>query len=305
MKKNQQPLPRAVAIREHEQIVVGSSLEALLYAFKHQLPVFYTGFDVPFRFDHLLPSYDLSCLGLTNESTAIATHDESFVVGAPLSLLWDRLLFILSLAGLSPLSNLCENIRCDGDTIVCSNEYSKIAEIRFGKMHYFGDDNCTGIIEKVVAERHYICYDWIAFNRGGKHEIDYIETEDEFVKQIWFYSSDRIDGKTAVKDACTVSHLSETQLREFDFSETMARFKLINEMETRGMKGLFNGYCPKYGHAKYYKFRTSNLGRKRIEKPQNTLPSSPKITIAQEDKGTLIESLPESSRNYQRIISYL
>ena len=71
------------------------------------------------------------------------------------------------------------------------------------------------------------------------------------------------------------------------------------------MKGLFNGYCPKYGHAKYYKFRTGNLGRKRVEKPQNTHPSSSKITIAQKDKGTLIEVLPKSSRNYQRIISYL
>ena len=56
--------------------------------------------------------------------------------------------------------------------IVCSNEYSKIAEIEFGTCHYFGDHFAHDFVtEKRLAEEEYVCYDWVAFNRGGKHKI--------------------------------------------------------------------------------------------------------------------------------------
>ena len=42
-----------------------------------------------------------------------------------------------------------------------------------------------------------------------------INTEDDFVKEIWYYSSDRIDGRTKVKDACAVSHLSEEDFANY------------------------------------------------------------------------------------------
>ena len=85
----------------------------------------------------------------------------------------------------------------------------------------------------------------------------------------------------------------------------MARFKMIHEMESRGMKGTFNGYCPKYGHPKYYKFRTTNICREKHTKPQSARPSASKIKIAKARDEDLIKDLSKSSRNYQKIIEYL
>ena len=51
------------------------------------------------------------------------------------------------------------------------------------------------------------------------------------------YSSDRIDGNTPVRDACAVSKLTESQLIDFDYSETMARFKVLKIMKDNGMRG--------------------------------------------------------------------
>ena len=61
-------------------------------------------------------------------------------VGMPKEILWERLVFLLSMNGKVPLSNLCERIRYDGDRVVCSNEYSKIMEFRFNECHYFVAD---------------------------------------------------------------------------------------------------------------------------------------------------------------------
>ena len=229
----------APIILEYDEIVVGSNLTAVLFAFNNKLPIFYTQHMRPFRFDYCAPTLDLSSLHIDSLPRTLLTHGDNIKVGAAKELIWDRLLFLISLAGRAPLSTFCDNMRHNGETLVCSNEYSKIAEIKFEKAYYFGDHNCSGIVkEKTLANPLYTCYDWIAFNRGGKHEIDLIETADDFVSKIWFYPTDRIDGNSAVKDACLVSTLTEEQLLSFDYSQTMARFKMLAEMKERGMKGL-------------------------------------------------------------------
>ena len=298
-------LAKTSPVLEHEEIVIGSNLAAVLYAFTHNLPIFFSRPRRPFRFDYFDADIDFSCLGTPTESRQLQLHDGAHMtVGASKNLIWERLLFILSLAGKAPLSTLCSHLRYDGEVLRCSNDYAKIAEIKFEKAHYFGDANATGIVQKEVANDRYLCYDWIAFNRGGKHEVDYIETEDDFVKQIWFYPSDRIDGNTAVKDACVISHLNAEHLDEFDYSHTMARFKLIHEMESRGMKGLYNGLSPN-GIPKYYKFRTTHLHRERSPQSYNASAPSPKITIATKSEEDLIEKLSASVDNYRRILEHL
>tara|TARA_Y100001973_G_scaffold73579_1_gene107360 strand:- start:1320 stop:1904 length:585 start_codon:yes stop_codon:yes gene_type:complete len=145
--------------------------------------------------------------------------------------------------------------------MVCSNEYSKILEVSFENCHYFGDNNSVGFVkQKSLDDNTYLCYDYIAFNSGGKHEIDFIHTSDDFVSEIWFYSSDRIDGNTPVRDACAVSKLTESQLRDFDYSETMARFKVLKIMKDNGMRGKLSGYTKK-GTPRHYDFRTTSIRR--------------------------------------------
>jgi len=246
----------------YEEIVIGSSLRAVMFAFIHSIPLVFTEAERPFRFDYLPEDLDLSCIGIENTKIEVKTHGVPLIFGSQKAILWEKMIFIMSMRGLVPLSDLCSSMRHRENKIICSNEYSKIAEIQFDKCYFFGDAGITHILEqKKVADDKIVCYDYIAFNRGGKHDIDYIETEDDFVKQIWFYPTDRIDGNSSVKDVCAVSVMSREDPSIFDFSETMARFKVVNEMENRGMRGLFNGYCPKYGSPKYYKFRTSYITR--------------------------------------------
>jgi hypothetical protein len=287
--------------------VVGSCLDAVLYAFNNNCPIFFTKAQRPFRFDYLKPGQDLSFLKATfRPPKSLTTFGAQKLIGTPKELLWERLLFLLSLDGKAPLSNLCHTMRYNGDTLVCSNEYSKIFELRFDECFYFGDPAASGLtIQKTLDEKTYLCYDYIAFNSGGKHEVDYIHTGDDFVSEIWFYGSDRIDGNTPVRDACAVSTLTEQQLLDFDHSETMARFKTIHEMESRGMKGQFAGGYTTAGNPKHYKFRTTSIGRQAREQRTESTPLESNITIPQENTQSLLNSLSTASVAYDRFLKYL
>jgi hypothetical protein len=292
-------------ILEYDEIVIGSNLMAVLYAFNNKLPIFFTRPSPPFRLDYLDARANLSCVRMENTTRTLVTHEGKINVGLPKKLLWERLLFVISLAGRAPLSTLCENIRHNGESLICSNEYSKIAEVKFQKAYYFGDENCSGLVgEKTLANPSYMCYDWIAFNRGGKHEIDLIETTDNFVHQIWFYPTDRVDGNSPVKDACLVSTLTQEQLLDFNYSQTMARFKMIAEMRDRGMRGPFNGYSPT-GNPKYYNFRTSIIGRETSKKPTNPRPAIPTLEIPTLEEEALLQDLPEACVGYDRFLENL
>lgn len=290
---------------EYDSIILGSSLNAIMLAAQKNLPVIFSDFESPFRFDYLPAEQDVSYFNFPEElqQKSLKTFGEDLKVGLPKQVLWERLMFLLSMNGNVPLSSLCHNIRASDNKLTCFNEYSKIAEITFNNCYYFGDNNTLGLLEnKDLEQTTYICYDWIAFNKGGKHDIDLLETGDDFVSKVWFYSSDRIDGNTAVKDACVVSILTSEQLRDFAYSETMARFKLIAEMEKRGMKGKFNGYNSS-GNPRHYKFRTTHTKR---EKHANYQPRELKIKgfhhppeIKEEG---LYKNLQQISMDYDRFL---
>jgi len=290
-------------VLEYDKIVIGGSLKAIMFAFNNSLPVFFSEGQRPFRFDYFEPGIDFSFLKLKDSEKTLKTFEGDKVVGMPKWLLWERLIFILSCFGKVPLANLCKTMRYDGETITFADEYSKLTQLKFNYCYYFGDKNCQHLIEKLADTDHYICHDWIAFNGGGKHDIDLIETSNKFVKKIWFYPSDRIDGNTPVKDACVVSHLATDQLLEFDYSETMARFKTVYEMESRGMKGKFNGYGPN-GKPKHYKFRTSHSGRE-LTRGENGRSDVDNIKIANYAEKALLGELRSSHTNYNRLLKIL
>ena len=84
---------------------------------------------------------------------------------------------------------------------------------------------------------------------------------------------------------------------DFDYSETMARFKVVKEMENRGMKGLLSSYGPN-GRPKHYKFKTSTIGRQK----KNTQNKKTKNIPEQE---SLIKQLSKSSFFYEKYLRHL
>ncbi len=250
---------------ESENIVIGSSINALLYGLITHYPVYYAECRKPHQFEFLNASDNLSLFSIESNSKIYKSFNDDFAFGVSKLLLWEKLYFLLSMEGLLPLSNLCHSIRYDGETLTCSTEYSKLCEIKFDKCYYFGDNRTYKLVkEKEGRNARYKVYDRIAFKIGGKHHIDYFETGDDFVSEVWFYSSDRIFGDTGVKDACVLSILTDDELADSSYTETISRFKMLSIMKENGMRGKPNGYTAK-GTPRYYDFKTFGLQRQKIK----------------------------------------
>jgi len=285
-------------VLEYPNIVVGSSLDAVMFAYINNYPLFFESGKRPFRFDYLQPDIQLDFLKLVRDGPGpktLTTFDGQKPVGIPHELLWERLLFILSITGSVPLSNMCKSIRYDASKITCFNEYSKIAEVAYKKMYNFKQDD---------KKSTFLCRDWIAFNSGGKHEIDLIETSDQFVKQIWFYPSNRICGKTKVKDACAISFIDKEHVNDFEFSQTMARFKIVKDMKDRGMKGLLSSYGPN-GKPKHYDFKTSVISRSIEHHGPIVCFDQHDIPVSVPDFDKMLNQLNKSSMKYWKILRHL
>lgn len=79
--------------------------------------------------------------------------------------------------------------------------------------------------------------------RSIKREYDFacISTGDSFVSTIWPHNSGRISGSRYVTEFFTESHIPSTQVGIFDFSETMARFKLAEHLKESRFIGTISG----------------------------------------------------------------
>ena len=131
-------------IFEYDKVIVGGTLSALMFAFIKDYPLLFTHPLPPTRFDFVDPKLDLSSFKLPTQNKTLTTFDRKLQVGLQKKLLWERILFLLSLRGNVPLSNMCRFLRHVDNNIVCSNEYSKIMEVRF--LQNCSSSKCSSIV---------------------------------------------------------------------------------------------------------------------------------------------------------------
>jgi len=273
---------------EYDNIVVGGDLRALLFAHVNSYPIFFATPQKPFKFEFFNPKIDLTHYKITNEIKTLRCNSEVKQIGVEKSILWERLYFLLSLKGLIPLSNLCNTLRHNDGVVSCLNEYSKIYEFKFNQCFYFDSPNCFNFtIDNLLDENKYLCYDEIAFNKGGKHDIEFINSDDEFVSEVYFHITSRLLGNNSIRDAVALSTLTHEQISDFNFSETMASFKISSLLKGNGIRGQFNGYS-KNGTPMYYNFRTTSLKRTLRKLPGNVKPKYRNIKVVDKNADDIL-----------------
>ncbi len=70
------------------------------------------------------------------------------------------------------------------------------------------------------------------------HDHEFFKTDDNLVKEVYFYPSERIDGNhTKKKDLVSISYLNSSQLQDFEYSDTYVKFKVTDMMKKAGIGG--------------------------------------------------------------------
>jgi hypothetical protein len=226
----------------YEKIIIGCNLDALLYCFLNNLPFVYVNLDPPHRFDYFNPEQDLSLFGIENTPQVLKSPSSEKIIGAEKNIIWEKLYFYLTLAGLNPIANKASSIKVVDDQLKVYTHKARMAQFKFDECLVFTDDGVSGLPTPTqLAEKKYKVYDWFDVRSGMKHEYDFIESDTNFVKEIFFYPTDRVDGNQPLKDAVSISHLTEKQLASFDYSDINARFKTLKIMKEAGIRGARNG----------------------------------------------------------------
>jgi len=182
--------------------------------------------------------------------------------------LWDRLVFVLSMAGLVLMPNNVRNVKHERSRMTFAlNDNSRLIIAYERKISF--DTHLEGEVD--------VC-DWFNIKSGGKTEIEELSDDDNIVRQILFYDSKRIgNGGKGRKDLVSLSEFNPLSLHDYETSESFVRLKTLQMMKDAGMRGRPNGYS-KRGTQLHYALKIEHTHREILKKYK------PKYTMLQSFK---------------------
>ena len=190
-----------------DKIVVGGNFCAMAYAYFMGYPIVYKNLNPPHTFDTL-----------DNEESKLDKYRDFCL--------------LLSLSGLIPCGEKAESIRIHDNKLRVSIGAASVVVIEFNSLLVFEPEQIENVSPPVNdVDKVYEVIDWFNVRSGMCHEHTYLQTDSEFVKHIYFYPSDRIDGNHNKKDLASFSYIDEEHLQLFDYSPTIVKFKVLKTIE--------------------------------------------------------------------------
>jgi len=234
-----------------KNIVIGSGLPAVLFAYLNDYTLLSPSHRGPFRFDELPEDVDV-------ERVNIPTRNKRVI--------WSTLLFELAMKGLSPYGKDINSVRISENNISVTIRESSVIKNKFDNCFIFDPEivqvQADVIDQHPIRQARYRVLDWMNVRSGMVHPFDRIEGTTPFVNCIHFYPSERIDGEHDKKDLVSVSYLTREQMNSYEFSDTYARFSVIDKMKKAGIRGARNGRDMKNPNKyKYYSVKAETARR--------------------------------------------
>ena len=221
---------------------VGGSIECLLHSFINDEQVLLLNPIYPFELEEMPYQESLKFLGYDNKR-AIKKSE-----------MWDRLAFLLSMSGQIVFPNIIKTFRNDINRFILVTEFNK-------RISIVADEVSTW--EETIDD-YVNVYDWFHVRSGNNHSFSKLEDPKyNFVHTLHFYPSNRIGANGMTKDACAESRLPANEATEPDFTEGIARLKVLKMMSGNGIRGQSNGYS-KYGKQLHYAVKIEHTHREIV-----------------------------------------
>jgi len=235
---------------KYDRIALGATLSSVLYCFYTQTPLIFAEKPKIHPFEFFDCNVELDLLKVEPSYYYLkGASEEQAVFGVSKEQTYNKLLTLLSLSGFVPFSDLAKSINVYKDKLTITTTGNKKLKIEYNELIVFDDKKINGLpslVSKNEQQKTQVL-DWFEINIGSSTEIDYLSTDDDFVKDIFFYSSQRPATQSDKKDLLSISHLTHTEaVHDYQYSDTYARFKIVKCMKEAGIKGLRNGKNPNY-----------------------------------------------------------
>ena len=221
------------------KLITGGSLESLMYAYMTETPIVISQPYVPFELETMEDTPILELIGY-NRNTEVKKVE-----------VWDRLSFILSMAGLVLMPNNVRTIKHTDKLIVFTLQDNTRMKIGYDTLINF---------DKHIDEKLKV-YDWFSIRSGSKVELEEINDDEDLVKKIIFYPCQRRSAKgRGRKDLVSYSEINFQDLYVYENSESYVRLKTLAMMKEEGLRGKPNGYN-RLGKMQYYAIKIEHTHR--------------------------------------------
>ena len=193
-------------------MIIGKTLESLLYAWRTQQRCILLDPLYVSRFDKEYLGYDFSFMNAEDPKQ-----------------LWVNLCFVMSLSSLLLFPDNVESIRETETGLDVFTKGSKIKQIKTNDVQYFDQkaDNLLNV------------YDFFDTRSMKVHDKWEILGEDDFVRRINFYVSPRVD-KVTTKDFVASSIMTPEQLLSPDWGNGIVKLKALRMFNSEGITGMLS-----------------------------------------------------------------
>ena len=197
---------------KYKEIVIGGNLDALVYSQTKNIPIIINKINLPHRFEK------------TNNVKSLEK--------------WYNLFYHLSLSGLNLVGEKAHHIRIRDEEVSVFTRDARVIKFEYEQLIVFDDESINGLANPKKENEDFIVLDWMIARSCETHSYNELLTEDQFVNKIYFYPSERTDGHHPHrKDLVSISFLNKTQLEDFEYSDTYAKFKVLHLLKEKGIRG--------------------------------------------------------------------
>ncbi len=202
------------------ELYIGGSVESLLYSYITETPIIIDRPRRPMEVDKLHSDLDFSFIGFKKNEAVYSLR------------LWERLSFLLSMGGLLLFPNSIETIREESNNLIVVTHNMRRVAVTYNKLNR---------LDTKLTNYTWI-YDWFAVNSGGKHDIDSLDGDDNYLaKQLIFYASKRAGVRNS-KDVVSLSFTKSEEIFDMEFSQAYVTLKTRDLMKRAGIRGTSKGY---------------------------------------------------------------
>jgi hypothetical protein len=221
-----------------DKLIIGGSLESLLYSYVNSQKILLLNPIYPFELSKIDYCSSLRMVGYDNNRQIYKSE------------LWDRLTFILSMTGMVIFPNTIKNHREEENSFVLITDNNKRIKLTSDSIVDFD----------LVSDNNVLVYDWFNVRSGNNHDYVKLTDNDQFINKIHFYRPSRIGSNASMKDLVGQSNLHRSVLGDPNYTEGIARLKIIKMMKEAGIKGQSNGYSKK-GKRQHYAIKLEHTHR--------------------------------------------
>ena len=198
-------------IQSLPKLIIGQSIESLLYAWRTQTKIIVKDPQYVFRHDPKLVEHDFSFMNAENPKQ-----------------FYNNLTFALSITSLLVCPNNVSNFRETDGLVEIITKGNRKVKLEADEIIYF---------DKLIDQ--YDVYDFFDVREMSWTDVNIIEDkEEDFIHQINFYHSPRTDNNRS-RDIVASSRMTQKQLLSPDWGQGIAMLKMLRMLKSAGVNGKY------------------------------------------------------------------